>query len=174
MKLAAAKMAKVDVRFAYISQPNMAPSMEKGAIDGFIGSAPFSTLAVAKGLGVTWVNGPGGDLPEEFTPVNAGLVMVMRNFIETQPDIVKRLVAAFTDFGNAVEQRPADVKATVARLYPDLDPPTLDLFFSNESRAWSGKQPTAKDMEHEISFVKESGAQLPNLERLNPAAMILP
>jgi ABC-type nitrate/sulfonate/bicarbonate transport system substrate-binding protein len=174
LRLAAAKMAGINIRWVYIAQSNYASAMEQGAIDGFIGSAPYSTLSVAKGLGVGWINGPGGDLPEEYTPANAGLVMVMRDFAESNPDVIRRLVASFADFSKAVAERPADVKATISRLYPDLDPPTLDLFYSTESRAWKAKPLTTKDMEHEIAFVKESGTNLPNLDLIQPAAMIFP
>ena len=174
LKLAAAKLAGVNVRFTYISQPNFAPAMERGAIDGFTSSAPFSTLGVSKGLGIMWINGPKGDLPSEFSPANAGLLMVMRGFADANPDIIQRLRAAYTEFSKAVEERPAEVKATIARLFPDLDPATLDLFYAQESRAWRFKQPAVEEMAHEIRFVKESGLSLPNLDRLDPATMIAP
>jgi ABC-type nitrate/sulfonate/bicarbonate transport system substrate-binding protein len=174
LKLAAAKLAGVDIRFTYIAQNTYAAAMQRGAIDGFLGSAPYSTLAIARGQGVSWVNGPKRDLPYEFTPANAGLVMAMRDYCNANPDIAKRMVAAFADFSRLVEQQPEQVKATIARLYPDLDRPTLDLFFAAESQAWRAPPPTAADMEHEIRFVLESGAQIPNGDRLKPAAMIWP
>ena len=139
IKVAALKMAGVNTRWTYIAQTNMQSALEQGAIDGYIASAPFSTFAIAKGLAVSWVSGPNGDLPVEYTPANAGIIMVMRDFAEANPDIIKRMMAAFADFSAAVEQKPDDVKATLARLFPDFDKPSLDLFFSTESRAWRAR-----------------------------------
>jgi ABC-type nitrate/sulfonate/bicarbonate transport system substrate-binding protein len=175
IKVAALKMAGVNVRWTYIAQTTMQTALEQGAIDGYIASAPFSTLAIAKGLAVSWASGPNGDLPVEYTPANAGIIMVMRDFAEANPDIIKRMMAAFADFCTVVEQRPDEVKATVARLFPDLDKPSLDLFFSTESRAWRVKgPPTVAQMEHEIRFTKDSGVNLPNPQNLNAAAMVYP
>lgn len=172
IKVAAAKMAGVNVRFTYIAQNNMAAAMTRGVIDGFLASAPYSTLAVTKGMGVNWVNGPGKDLPYEYTPANAGLIMMMRGYCDANPDIARRLIASYRDFGKLVGEQPAQVKAAVAKLYAELDQPTLDLFFASENQAWRAPPPTVKDMAHEIQFVKDSGTPLPNLDKLDPAAMI--
>jgi ABC-type nitrate/sulfonate/bicarbonate transport system substrate-binding protein len=172
IKAAAAKMAGVDVRFTYIAQNTMAAALQTGAIDGFLASAPYSTLGVAKGIGVAWVNGPKKDLPYEYTPANAGLLMVMREYCDAHPDIARRMIASFNDFGALVGAQPDKVKAVIARLYPELDPPTLDLFFNSENQAWRAPPPTAKDMAHEIRFVRDSGVPLPGLDKLDPAAMV--
>jgi ABC-type nitrate/sulfonate/bicarbonate transport system substrate-binding protein len=172
LRLAAEKMAGVTIRWVYIAQSSYAAAMQRGAIDGFIGSAPYSTLAVAKGLGVLWVNGPGGDLPRAYAPANAGLVLMMRPYAESHHDFARRLVASFADFAQLVQREPGTVKAMIARLYPDLDPKTLDLFYATEGRAWTGGVPTVADMQHELDFVRGSGLPIPNSDRLDPAAMI--
>lgn len=173
LKLAALKLAGVNVRFTYIAQANFISAMERGAIDGYIGSAPYSTLGVAKKLGVMWLNGPGGDLPAELAPANAGIIMMMREYADANPAVVKSVIAAYTDFSTAVRERPAEVKAVVARLFPELDQPTLDLFYASESKSWQFTPITVQQMAHEIRFVKESGTPLPNADKLDPVAMVL-
>ena len=172
IKVAAAKMAGVNVRFTYIAQTNMAVAMQRGAIDGFLASAPYSTLAVTKGMGVNWVNGPGKDLPYDYTPANAGLILMMREYCDANPDIARRLIASYRDFSKLVGEQPDLVKAAVAKLYPELDQATLDLFFGSENQAWRSPPPTVKDMAHEIQFVKDSGTPVPNLDKLDPTAMV--
>ena len=73
-----------------------------------------------------------------------------------------------------MSQRPQEVKATIARLFPDLDAPTLDLFYESESAAWSFRQPAIEETGHELRFVKESGVSLPGLAQLKTADLIHP
>ena len=64
-------------------------------------------------------------------------------------------------FGQAVRERPTEVKAAIAKIYPDLTRESLDLLFSSESLAWGATPLTPDDIRHEIAFVKSTGAQLP-------------
>ena len=62
----------------------------------------------------------------------------------------------------------------MAKLYPDLDAPTLDLLFASESLAWKAKPLTPEDMAHEIAFVKANGTAPPQVDSLNPASLLFP
>ncbi len=101
-------------------------------------------------------------------------LQTLRPFAEANPDLIKSVVAVFADLAKAVEERPAEVKAAVARLYPDLDAATLDILFAAESLGWKGNKPTAKDIAREITFVKATGMQLPQIDSLDPASMLFP
>jgi ABC-type nitrate/sulfonate/bicarbonate transport system substrate-binding protein len=96
----------------------------------------------------------------------------MRSQADANPALVKRLADVFADLGKAIEERPADVKAAVAKLYPSLDAATLDLLLSAEMRAWSTRPLTVKDMAHEIAYIKLAGTPIPRLDSLDPAAML--
>jgi len=174
LRKAATQLAGVDVRFTYMTQPSFAAAMTRQAIDGFIGSAPFSTMAISKGLGQMWADGPKRDFPAESAPANAGILLVMRDYADANPDVIRRLRASYGDFAATVSQRPQEVKATIARLFPDLDAPTLDLFFESESAAWSFRQANVDEMAHELRFLKESGISLPGLEQLKAPDLIYP
>ena len=126
------------------------------------------------GSGVLWLNGPKGDFPVEFTPVSAMAVNTMRDYAEANPDIIRRVAAAFAEGARAVTERPAEVKAIVAKLYPDLDAATLDLLYAAESLGWRTAPLTPADMVREIAFVKSTGAQLPEIDRVDPASMLFP
>ena len=164
----------VDVRFTYMTQPTFAAALERGAIDGFIGSAPFSTMSIAKGLGVMWANGPGREFPNEAAPANSGLLLVMRDFAKANPEVVGRLVTSFTQFAEMVVKQPDDVKAVVARLFPDLDAATLNLFYALESSSWAFRPVTVAEMAHDLRFIRESGVPIPNLDTIDPKELIWP
>jgi ABC-type nitrate/sulfonate/bicarbonate transport system substrate-binding protein len=166
--------AGVNVRFTYMGQPAMLAALDSGAIQGFVGGAPFWAAPVLKGSGVLWISGPRGELPAEFSPISISHTQVLRSFAEANPALVKQLAEVFNDLTKAIDERPADVKAAVAKLYPNLDAATLDLLVTAEARAWRARPLSAKDMVHDIAFMKMSGTSIPQLDSLDPAAMLLP
>jgi ABC-type nitrate/sulfonate/bicarbonate transport system substrate-binding protein len=170
----AAKAAGANIRSTYMAMSTMPAALESGAIQGYVASAPYWAAPVIKGSGVLWISGPKGELPAEFAPASSASLQVMRDVAEGNPDLIKRLAAVFADLVKAIDERPGDVKAAVAKLYPDLDPKTLDLLFASESRGWKAKPLMAKDMAHEIAFVKANGAPLPQIDSVDPALMLFP
>jgi ABC-type nitrate/sulfonate/bicarbonate transport system substrate-binding protein len=169
-----AASAGAKVNMTYMAQPAMLAALETGAIQGFIASAPFYTQPVLRGSAVIWLSGPRGDFPTQFSPANAVTLNVMRDYADAHPDLIKRVQAVFTDFAHAVDERPADVKAAIAKIYPNLDAKTIDLFFATEASSFKAHQVTAADMAREIAFVKASGIDLPTGYPLDPKAMIFP
>jgi ABC-type nitrate/sulfonate/bicarbonate transport system substrate-binding protein len=168
----AAKAAGVSIRFAYMAQPAMVAALESGAIQGFIGGAPFWALPVVKGMAVLWISGPRGDLPAQYIPANTSYVMTMREFAQANPEVIKGITATFAEFVDTFDARRAEIKAVVAKLYPTLDGPTLDLLFDVESQAWKAPPPNAKDMARDIAYVKASTDQPALLDKLDPATLV--
>jgi ABC-type nitrate/sulfonate/bicarbonate transport system substrate-binding protein len=172
---AAALAQGANVRMAYMAQPAMQAAMETGAIDGYLSSAPFWAFPVVKGNGYVWISGPKGDFPSTSTPTVTALLVTNREFAEANSELMSNFKAAVADLGNAIVQRPQDVKQAVAKLYPDLSGPALDLLFEVESVSWNAKQLNGADMKHEIEMVKAIGVQLPALiDSIPPAAMLYP
>lgn len=169
----AAKSAGADVRFTYMAQPAMIAALESGAIQGYVSSSPFWAPPVLKGTAVLWLNGPKGEFPAANATAHASTLQATQAFAEANRDLVKTVVAALDDFVKALDERPADVKAAIAKLYPDIDARTLDLLFATESQGWRTKPVTAADMAREIAFVKAAGNMNLPLDKLDPAAMVL-
>ena len=172
---AAALAQGANVRLTYMSQPSMQASLEVGAIDGYLSSAPFWAFPVVKGHGHVWISGPKGDFPSTSTPSVTALLVANREFAEANKELMTRLKVVVADLGKAIEQRPAEVKKAVAKLYPDVQADALDLLFEVESVSWNAKQLDAKDMAREILMVKAIGVQLPPLiDTIDPATMLFP
>jgi ABC-type nitrate/sulfonate/bicarbonate transport system substrate-binding protein len=171
----AVRAAGATVRLVTLTQPAMPAALESGAVDGFLSSAPFWAVPVAKGKGVLWISGPQGEFPAEFTPRMTAQLQMKRDYAEAHPDLVTRLRAVVDDLAAMVEKQPAATKAAVARLYPDLDAATLDILFASEAHGLkSTRRPSVDDMAREIALVKLSGAQAPDIDRVNPGALLLP
>jgi ABC-type nitrate/sulfonate/bicarbonate transport system substrate-binding protein len=170
----AAQAAGATVRFTYMAQQAMPAALDSGAIQGFTSSAPYWAMPVAAGSGVLWISGPRGEFPPDYTPQITAQLQTTRAFAQANPELMRDLVAVFADLAEAIDRRPEEVKAAVARLYPGLDARTLDVFFASESLGWRGRALTAQDMAREIGIVRATGAALPNIDRVDPAAMIAP
>jgi ABC-type nitrate/sulfonate/bicarbonate transport system substrate-binding protein len=170
----AAQTVGANLRFTYMAQPAMPAALESGAIQGFQSSAPAYVLPIVKGTAVLWISGPKGELPAEVSPIVSTVLQTTRSYAEANPALMKDIASAFTDLANAIKERPADVKATLAKLYPELDAATVDIVFAAESLGWNAKKLTPEIMAHEIKLAKSSGIPLQNPEGLDPAAMIFP
>jgi ABC-type nitrate/sulfonate/bicarbonate transport system substrate-binding protein len=168
----AAEAAGAKIRFTYMAQPAMVAALETGAIQGIIAGSPVYAKPIINGSGVMWISGPKRELPAEFTPANAVTVNTKREFATANPDVIKRMTAVFADLSKAVEDRPADVKAALSKLYPELDARTIDLLWATESLGFNAKPLTSADMAREISFVKSSGIPMPAGAKLDPDAMV--
>jgi ABC-type nitrate/sulfonate/bicarbonate transport system substrate-binding protein len=160
------------VRLTYMDQPSMVAALNKGAIQGFLASAPYYSQSVLKGDSVIWVSGPKGEFPPQYSPANAVTLNALRSYAQANPDIVQRAVAVFKDFSTAVKQRPAEVKAALGRVFPSVDAATIDLLFETDSLGFATKPLTKEDMAREIAFVKASGAGV-DVGNLDPAGLML-
>jgi ABC-type nitrate/sulfonate/bicarbonate transport system substrate-binding protein len=170
----AAEGAGAKLRFTFMGQPAMVAALETGAIQGFISSSPFYARPVVNRSGVVWISGPNGDFPPQSSQANSQTLNARREFAEADPDLVQRVAAAFADLSKAVDERPAEVKAALAKLFPDIDSGTLDLLFRTEALGFSTRTLTAADMAREIAFVKLGEAQVPGLDQLDPARLLFP
>ena len=168
----AAKAAGVEFRSTYMDFAAMNAALETGAIQGYVGSAPFWVNPVLKGLAVMWVNGPRGDLPTDYSPVNGNSLQAMQDFAEANRDLIGKLRAVIAELRQAVKDRPAEVKAVLAKMYPSLTAEMIGLLFASESRGWIYPPITAADIKHDIDFTKATGAPLPELDTLDPAALL--
>jgi ABC-type nitrate/sulfonate/bicarbonate transport system substrate-binding protein len=165
----AAASAK-NVEFVYMAQPAMLAALGRGVIQGFVAGAPYSAIALVSGSGVIWIPGP--QVPRSSSSAIAASIQMMRNVADADPARAKSLAQVFADLSQAIAQRPAEVRAALGRLFPDIEPATMDIVFASESPAWQTDPITVEDMKHDIEVLKMAGAPIPNIERLDPATLI--
>jgi ABC-type nitrate/sulfonate/bicarbonate transport system substrate-binding protein len=171
---AQARAAGATMRLTYIAQSAMPAALQSGAIQGFGSSAPYWATPIAQGIGTLWFNGPAGDLPAQYTPGITSTFDTMRDFANANPDLIATVKAVFADLATSINERPAEVKAAMARLFPDLDNHSLDLLFGTESLGWRGGALTTEEMAHEIAIVKATITLPPAIDAIDPAALLVP
>ena len=166
----AAEAAGAKWRLVYMGQPAMVAALESGAVQGYIAGAPLWGAHVARGKAVLWVSGPKGELPPANTPASVTGFNMMRPFAEQNPALIRQVIDSYRDFSAILQNTPAQVRAVVGRLYPDVDPATMDLLFEAEHGAWAYRDLTTADMQREIDFMRASG--IPGLEKLDAASLM--
>ena len=167
-----AKLVGATPRFTYMAQPTLQAALESGAIQGYVASAPYWAFPISKGTGSMWISGPKGEFRPEVTPSLTAELQVLREVAEADPQTMHNLAAVLADLSKAIDERPAEVKAAMVKLYPDLDPQMADLLYASESIGWKTTPPTVAEMVHELAVVKASGMQIPNIDSLDPASLI--
>lgn len=170
----AAKDAGAKPGLTYISQTAMGAALQTGAIDGFICSAPYWAPPVKAGYGVVWLRGTRGEFGPDNTLTAATFVQMLRVTARAHPEMVEKLRLVYADFARAVKERPQEVKDAMAKLYPNLDAASVDLLFDVESSGWMPPPLTPEAIAHDIRMIKATGANLPNIDRIDPAALINP
>jgi sulfonate transport system substrate-binding protein len=162
------------VRFAYIAQTALQAAFDSGAIQGFVASAPFWAPPVIKGSGLLWLSGPKGDFSPEHTPSFTGLLETRQDIVDANDGRIAMLRATLAEVVTAIRGNATQVRATLTKLYPNLDAQTLDLLFASESVGWMGAPPTAQDIAHDIAVMKANGQHIGGLDALNPSEIVLP
>jgi ABC-type nitrate/sulfonate/bicarbonate transport system substrate-binding protein len=160
-------------RFTYMAQTAMQAALETGAIDGYLASAPFWAAPIASGKGVVWISGPRGELPTGSVNTSSTQLQMLRDRAEAEPQLARAFAAVFADFRKAIDERPTEVKAAVARVFPNLDAKLLDIVYPSESMAWNARPLTVQDMIVELDFVRGSGMQIPNIDSIDTASLLL-
>jgi ABC-type nitrate/sulfonate/bicarbonate transport system substrate-binding protein len=168
----AAEALGAKMRLTYMAQPAMVAALESGAIQGYSAGAPFWGSQVARGKALVWVSGPKGELPPENMPASITAFHAMAPVAEANPQVMRQVIDSYRDFSSILEKSPDQVRAALGKLYPDVDPATLELLFNAEHGAWKYRPVTAAHMKQEIDFMRASGVPLPGIEKVDPAAMI--
>ncbi|MGH6860540.1 MAG: hypothetical protein ACRECY_09800, partial [Phyllobacterium sp.] len=125
-----------------------------------------------RGTGVIWINGPGGDLPEDALPASSSCIQTTDEFAKANPETIKRLQQVVVDTAAFVKEEPEKAKAALAEGYPALKPEEIDLAFKQQQDNWTKPYLTEADMKHEIELLKTS-AKLPGLDTIDAAGTIL-
>ena len=168
---AAAKAVGANVRFTYMTYQAMLSALEAGAIQGFVAAAPFWALSVTGGKGAEWISVK-DELQPQFVPTMSSALGTRADVIASEPDLVRRMAAVVADIGGAVKERPADVKAAIAKLYEGLNPATVDILFASEAPSWATKPLTEEQVNQEIAYLKTYALAPRGVETVAPKSLI--
>ncbi len=167
---ATAEAEGANLRFTYMALPSMVSALQTGNVQAIVASSPFYVAPLLAGTGVIWLNGPQNEYPPKYSLSNSVTLITTRAFATENADTIRRANEVFADLGKIVQDRPADIKGALAKLYPDVDARSLDLILEAELKSFIGKESTVEDMARTIDFVKLSGIAVPN--ELTPNSLL--
>jgi hypothetical protein len=105
-------------------------------------------------------------------PASAGVAATTRALVESEPALVKSVVAVFDDLSATFAERPADAKAAIARLFPEVDAKTLDLVFALESKSFAARILTQADIEKDVAYIRASGLDFGAIDKVDPSSVL--
>ena len=167
----AAEAVGAKIRFVFMTQPAMVAALQVGAIQGMVAGAPFSLTAVTNGSGITWINGPKGELPAADQPASSATLQTSAEYARAHPDMVAALRAVFADLTRLIKDHPADARGFLAKGFPQMNAASLDAAFAESAGNWSDPVLSVEDVRQEIRIQKSLGT-LAGVEAINPASML--
>ena len=170
IKLGAAAVG-AEVKFTYMAQTAMMAAMSAKSIEAYIASSPFPDQAVDAGIAVRWIRGPKGEFPEAATTNAASALMVSRAYVERNPEIVRRVRAAFDEMVAIVRDHPDQALAALKKLYPDQKDSVIKSAFEENAPNWLHPDLSTADLRKEIEMRK--GGSLQNLDKIDPPSLII-
>ena len=167
----AAAGAGAKPRFTYMAQGAMSAALENGAIQGFDASFPFAGIPIVRGTGVTWIDGPGGELPPAVLPASSSCIQASAATVRSNPALIRRMQQAIEDIARFIATDQPAARTALAAAYPQLGPAEIDLAFNQQWRNWTKSQLTEDDIRQELKLLAAS-VKLPGLDRIDPKAAL--
>jgi ABC-type nitrate/sulfonate/bicarbonate transport system substrate-binding protein len=165
--------AGAKARFPYMAQPAMVAALEAGAIDGMVAASPFAGTPILKGTGVTWIDGPHGDLPALALPASSSTLHAMRDYVAANEETVRRFQQALVDIGAFIRDQPEAARVALAKGYPQLGADEVNLAFDTQKDNWTKPFLSVDDIRQELKLLRASN-DLPGLDAIDVPKLLAP
>jgi hypothetical protein len=169
---AATDQAGAKPRFTYMAQGAMNAALDAGAIQGMIAAFPFVGAPILRGTGAIWINGPAGDLPQEFRLSSSASVQVAAAYARSNPATIRKLQQAVIATSEFIEKDQAGAKKALVASYPQMSPQEIDLAFDQQWRNWTKPFLTEADLQQDLKLLIAS-TRAPGLDKLDPKTLLL-
>lgn len=153
------------IRFVYMAQSAMPAALAREAIDGFIAAPPYSDVSLDAGTGVSWINGPKGELPPAYQPTSAIVLQTTRAYAEANPEKAAAVQAMLVDLASYINADPAGARAALGRAYPNLTPAAVDKLFADHAANWTRPAMTDADIQQELRLSKSTTDQVGGVDQ---------
>lgn len=151
--ISSAESVGAKVNPVYMKQENMPAAMSAGAIDALQGSPPMSELGVQTAGGVMWIEGPSGQFPAEHTPTSSSTLMTTGEYIDQDPETVKKVARAISATAQLVVDDPDKAKADVRSRFSDVDAKIFDAAWEANKGSFIQPRVTADQFAHDITVL---------------------
>ena len=115
-----------DVRIAPMDPPAMLPALESKAIDGYVTSLPFTTLAVGKGQAMMLATAV-TDAPE-LLPFGYGLLYTRAEVCQSKRELCQRMARAYIGAAKMIQEKPDEIYETILKKrFPEDGPGAVEV-----------------------------------------------
>jgi NitT/TauT family transport system substrate-binding protein len=149
-----------DIEVAGMAPPDMVSALKRGAIDGFVGGAPFIQSVVQDGTAVILANGVNPMEPADLSPIAANVLVARPQFCADHRSICAKMGQSMAKVAALMHDRPQDAMAALKKRFGGID----DAVFAAAYQASEDLTPTPP-----ITTARE----LENADRMNIEAGFL-
>lgn len=160
-----------DLTVTPMQPANMIAALKSGAIDGFMMSPPWPSMATRDGTGVTFVSVPRGDLAELY-PFAFILLVGRPGFCDNTPAVCRKLVAGYKRALGLIHDNPTEALAALRKKFDKIEPGVLADSFE-VTRAAASKTALVQEagIRHAVDFQVDAGAMKPEEKVPNLSAL---
>ncbi|HUB94314.1 MAG TPA: ABC transporter substrate-binding protein [Stellaceae bacterium] len=148
---------------AGMAPPDMVSALARGAIDGFVGGAPFIQKVVQDGTAVILANGANPMEPADLAPIAANVLVTRPQLCVANRPLCAKMGDAMEKVAQAMHQHPDEAIAALKKRFGGID----DGVFIASYRATEDMTPnppivTAKELENADRMNIEAGFLKPS------------
>lgn len=148
-----------DATYAPIAPPAMPAALEAGKVDAFSAPPPWSTLAVDKGIGVTLISPPNGDIPE-LSSLAALLITTRADYCPAHADTCRKFLAGVKAAMEFVDQHPEEAFEVVKKKFQDMDATLLEVGFKDTRASYNTSLEISEDMLKNAEILSLQGGSI--------------
>jgi len=146
-----------------MAPPDMVSALSRGAIDGFVGGAPFIQRVVQDGTAIILANGADPMEPADLAPIAANVLVTRPQFCLEHRSICVKMGGAMVKVSQAMHQHPDEAIAALKKRFGGID----DAVFAAAYRATEEMTPlppvvTAQELENADRMNIEAGFLKPS------------
>lgn len=167
----AAETGGVAVTMTYIASEAQVAALTTGNIDGMIVSSPYAEVAVAKGVGVIWLDGPKAEFPGTKLDDFVIPLSVPQTYLAANPGVVARVIRAYIAASEFVKARPNEARAVIRNRFPNQDDALFSLVWERNVAAFQNVIPTAEAMRRVQD--QATGTFAEKIKALDPNGMLM-
>jgi ABC-type nitrate/sulfonate/bicarbonate transport system substrate-binding protein len=169
---AATDSVGITSKYVYMEQRVAVAALKAGVVQAAAIGSPYWDTLVSSGVALLWLSGPAGDLPAAVLPTSSACLQALESYVVANPDVIRRMQDSILDIVSIIKTRPGDAKSALSQVYPFLTPSEIDSAFARESGNWTRPVLTDADILKEIELLKNSGVDIPGLDKVMPAAVL--
>lgn len=149
-----------DVEIVAVGADGVVAGLAARKVDGYVMTSPQTDASLARGDAVYLFKAGAGDF-KEFREVPGAAVWTRKDYLEKNPDVVKRVMRAVVKGAKLIKENPEEAKGIIRSFFPDIEPAIWDEAWKTNQAALVEPAITKIGFENNVKLLKAAGREIP-------------